>query len=218
MISTTLRSAWIVLAIATLLQAPRLAQAENQQPSPEPPVGPPAGPPPGYSPPYQGPPPVYVPGPYAPGPYVPPYAPPKGPKKITRFDPNAPVPFGYTKVEAKRKGFVIAGAVTFGVTYGVSLFVAAIGEDLRRADETSENLSSLLIPAAGPFLQMAKTESTSGKVALVYLGVAQTLGAAMLVYGLTNTKTILLRNDMVSMSIAPMMGNGSSGLMAVGSF
>ena len=224
--STTLRlarPASIALAIATLLQAPRLARAETQQPAPEPP--PPPVQPPGEAPPYQGPPPVYAPGPYAPGPYAPgPYAPqpytpaPKGPKRITQFDPNAPAPEGYTKVSQKRKGLIIGGAVTFGVTYGISLFVAAINEDVRSSDSSAEDLSSLAIPVAGPFLQLAKTDASIGRLSLIQLGLAQTLGAAMLIYGLTNPKTVLLRNDLVTMSVSPMIGNGASGLMAVGSF
>ena len=147
-------------------------------------------------------------------------APPDGPKRITEFDPNAPVPYGYTKVTRTRKGFVIGGAVTFGVTYGISALVAAANDDLRRSNPSSstEDLSDLWLPVVGPFLQLGRTESSSGRLFLVQVGIAQTAGAIMLLYGLTTPRTMLIRNDQLSMTVAPMTGNGVSGLMAVGTF
>lgn len=192
-------SLWIALAIALAVQAPRTARADQP---------PPPGPPSGYPPPYQPPSPIYRPPAYA--------APVSGPDEITELDDGAPVPYGYTKVTRTRKGLIIGGSVTFGVSYGLSTFVAAIGEDLRRNGETSTDVSALFIPIAGPFVQIGRTESATGKLYLLHLGVAQVAGAVMLYYGLTSPKTILVRND--QLSIAPMVGNGTSGMMVTGRF
>lgn len=143
-------------------------------------------------------------------------APGSGPDEITEFDDSAPVPYGYTKVTRTRKGLIIGGSVTFGVSYGLSTFVAAIGEDLRANGETSTDVSALFIPIAGPFVQTARAESATAKLYLLHLGVAQVAGAIMLYYGLTSSKTVLVRND--QLSIAPMVGNGTSGMMVTGRF
>jgi hypothetical protein len=218
LISTTLRSPWLVVAIALLAQAPRLAQADDDQP---PYAGPPSAPPPGY-PPQQGYPQQGYPQQGYPQPYqapMPPYGPPvTGPEEITDFDENRPIPAGYTKVSRTRKGLVIAGSVTLGVTYGVTVVVAAIGEDLRKTGETTTNFSSLFIPIAGPFLQMRETDNYSSKWLLAHLGLAQAAGALMLVYGMTSPRVLLVRNDQLSMHVAPMVGPGTSGMMVSGSF
>ena len=192
-------SLWIALAIALVVQAPRTARADQP---------PPPGPPSEYPPPYPQPAPSYRPPAYA--------APVSGPDEINEFDDNAPVPYGYTKVTRKRKGLIIGGSVTFGVSYGLSTFVAAIGEDLRKNGETSTDVSALFIPIAGPFLQTTRSESATAKLYLLHLGVAQVAGAIMLYYGVTNPKTVLVRND--QLSIMPMVGNGTSGMMVTGRF
>jgi hypothetical protein len=135
---------------------------------------------------------------------------------ITDVDETRPVPYGYTKVSKARKGMIIGGAVTFGVTYGVSAFAAAISADLRKTDPSSTDISALWIPALGPFLLLGQADSSTGKFYLVQLGIAQTAGAIMLVYGLTSPKTVLVRND--QLSITPMIVHGASGLAVSGTF
>jgi hypothetical protein len=193
-------SRWLALAIALLFQAPRMARADDQPASP--------GPPPGYPPPYQLPPPGYgaQPG-NSPG---------NSPEEITDVDDNTPVPYGYTKVTRAYKGLIIGGAVTFGVAFGISSFAAAIGEDLRSSGDTNTDVSALWIPIIGPFLQATRSESATAKFYVLHLGVAQAAGAIMLFYGLTNRKTIFLRTD--RLSVAPMLGNGASGMMVTGRF
>src|SRR5215467_13654577 len=61
-----------------------------------------------------------------------------GPEEISEWDSSRPVPMGYTPVERARKHLIVGGAVTFGVTYGISAFVAAIGEDAHRNGGTNE--------------------------------------------------------------------------------
>lgn len=214
MIRTSLRSPWAALAIAILLQAPRVARADDQ--------GPPPGPPPGYPPPYQDPPPASGPqasGPYSPQPYGPPqgYGPPAyGPEEIADSDDTRPVPYGYTRVSRRRKGLIIGGAVTFGVTYIVSTFAAAVAQDINSTDGSNADVSALLLPVAGPFLEIGQTDSSIARFYLVGLGLGQTAGAIMLIYGLTSPRTLLVRND--QLSIAPMIGHGASGLTVTGRF
>jgi hypothetical protein len=202
------------MAIAALVHAPLVARgqpAPAPPPQPAPPQPQPPLPPyqPPYQGPYQGPPPGYGPPPV--------YQPQQlGPKKITEFDENAPVPYGYTKRPRSRLGFIIGGAVTFGVSYGISVLAAAIGEDLKDAGDTDEDVSSLWIPVIGPFLQLRHTETSTGKLYVAHLGIAQALGATLLIYGVLNPKSILVRNDLLS--IAPMVSNGASGLMVSGQF
>ena len=141
-----------------------------------------------------------------------------GPEEITDFDSNRPVPVGYTPVQRTRKHLIVGGAVTFGVSYGLSAFAAAIGEDSSRSSGKNE-IAALWIPVAGPFIQVAQTDSATGKFFLVGLGGAQLAGALMLYYGMTTTQRVLVRNDLVgSLAVTPMAGNGASGMMLSGRF
>jgi len=141
-----------------------------------------------------------------------------GPEEIKDFDGTRPIPVGYTPVQRPRRHLIVGGAVTFGVSYGLSAFVAAIGEDSSRGSGNNE-VAALWIPVAGPFLQLAQTESATGKFFLVGLGGAQVAGALMLYYGMTTTQRVLVRNDLVgSLMITPMAGNGASGMALSGRF
>jgi hypothetical protein len=150
--------------------------------------------------------------------YVPQSVAMSGPEVITDFDFSRPVPLGYTPVERPRKHLLVGGGVTFGVVYGLSAFVAAIGEDAARGERTNE-VASLWIPVAGPFLQMGKTDSATGRLFFASVGVTQLAGAAMLYYGLTTRQRVLVRNDLVgSLTVAPLAGNGASGMALTGRF
>ena len=212
----------IAIITVTLFQASGRASADP--PSDPPPPGPyPAQPPPppGYPPPQPGypPPPGYV----APlsqqtqPSYVPQSVALSGPERIVDLDDSRPPPPGYTPVLVTRKGPLIGGAVTFGVSYGISVLVAAAGEDTKGDGENE--VAALWIPVAGPFLQIFDTESATAKVFLVGLGGAQLAGAMMLYTGLTTKRRIFVRNDLIGgATIAPMVGNGASGMMLTGRF
>jgi hypothetical protein len=139
-----------------------------------------------------------------------------GPEEITDVGDDQAAPLGYSPVLRTRKGLIIGGAVTFGVTYGISAMVAAIGEDTRGSGENE--VGSMWIPVAGPFLQLGKTESATASVFLVGLGGAQLAGAIMLYYGLTSQKRVFVRNDLVGLTISPMAGIGNTGMMLSGQF
>jgi hypothetical protein len=207
--STVKRLLLAVLPVAALLHVPGLALADDQELPPPPP------PPPGE--------PIAVPVYTAPlsqetqTTYVPQSVALSGPEEMTDFDPSRPAPLGYTAVERPRKGLIIGGGVALGVSYGISAMTAAIGEDIS-GDGTNE-VAAMWIPVAGPFLQIANTDSATAKVFLVGLGGAQTAGAIMLYYGLTTKKRVFVRNDLVgSMTVTPMVGDGASGMVVSGRF
>jgi hypothetical protein len=208
------------LAIAMISLVPGLAVADDQappppyqpspyQPSPYPPAPPPAGAPPG------GPPPGYGPPGYAPPPSGAPIYP---PEEITDFDDSAPVPYGYTKVSRTRKGLIIGGGVTLGATYLATAFIGLLATALRPLDGSNTDPTPLFIPVFGPFLEIGQARS-SDQLGLAVVGLAQTAGAVMLVYGLTSPRKVLVRNDqLVTTSIAPLIAPGASGLSVVGRF
>jgi len=150
--------------------------------------------------------------------YVPQSVAMSGPEEISDFDFSRPVPLGYTPILRTRKHLIVGGAVTFGVVYGLSAFVAAAGEDAANGERTNE-VGSLWIPVAGPFLQMGHTDSATGRLFLASVGAAQLAGALMLYYGVTSKERVLVRNDLVgSLTIAPLAGNGASGMALAGRF
>jgi hypothetical protein len=96
---------------------------------------------------------------------------------------------------------------------------AAIGSDIAGSDGDKNEVAAMWIPVAGPFIQIANTDSATAKVFLVGLGAAQVAGAVMLYYGLTTTKTVFVRNDLVgSLNVGPMVGDGSTGMVVSGRF
>ncbi len=206
MSTVTVRLASVMVAV---LGASSVAHADETDGQPVPQPGYPQGYPQGYPPPQpsSG---VYVQAQVR-------YAPPmEEPPEEMNYVEGQPIPYGYTRVEKARKGLVIAGAVTFGVVYGFSAAFGAIGEDLRNANETRTNTSSMWIPIAGPFLQMKDTSTSTGKLFFFNVGLAQTAGALMLVYGLTSPRTLLVRND--QLSVVPMLSKDASGMMVSGRF
>jgi hypothetical protein len=211
--SCTRRTPCIALAIAASLVAP--AAAQGPEPAPPPPYPQPQPYPQPYPQPAPQPQPQGYPQPYAPV-YQPPPPEPTGPEEIHEFDPNVAPPFGYTRVTRKRKAFIIAGAVSFGVLYGGALVIAAVGGDLYRAGETDVNVSAMWIPVGGPFLQASRSESSTAKMLFGLGGLGQTAGAIMLIYGLTTPKTLLVRND--QLSVGPLVAPNASGLSVSGRF
>ena len=141
-----------------------------------------------------------------------------GPEEIDDVDEGRAAPLGYTPVQRSRRHLMVGGLVTFGVSYGISAMVAAIGQDSSSYNGRND-AASMWIPVAGPFLQMGETDSATARVFLAGLGVAQVAGAVMMYYGLTTTKKVYVRNDLVgSVTITPMAGNGASGFALAGSF
>ena len=149
-----------------------------------------------------------------------------GPRIIKDYEDGEPIPPGYHAETRIRSGLVVGGAVTFGCLYLLSVLVGAAISDANKSrsayggsSSSSDNGDFLFVPVAGPFLQMTKTESSSGNVTLAIDGIAQAAGATMLIVGLTSPKTVLVRNDLGSVQVLPMkMGQDGGGLGLVGTF
>lgn len=185
-------------------------------------------PPPGYVP---APPPGYVP---APGPgyatplyqqtqpsYVPQSVAFSGPPVIKDWSEGEPVPPGYHPKTRTRVGLVVGGAVLFGTTYLFSALGAAIGADANPGQ--TNPYSALLIPGAGPFIQMFQSGNSSvGNFFLALDGLCQVGGISMFAIGLAAPKTVLVRNDLANsaprLSIVPIVGPDRSGMSLVGTF
>lgn len=148
--------------------------------------------------------------------YVPQSVAMSGPEEIDDVEDDRAPPPGYTPVQRKRKGLLIGGGVTLGVSYGISALTAAVGEDT--SDGGKNSLAAMWIPVAGPFIQMAREDSATARVFLVGLGGAQVAGAVMLYYGLTTTRRVFVRNDLVGLSVVPFADRSGSGLALSGRF
>lgn len=114
-----------------------------------------------------------------------------------------PFPEGYHLETRKRKGFVIGGAITFGVLYGLS----ATGVLL-----SGGGAKAVLVPVAGPFIEIGNIPKTlSGSdaggfralatVFMVLDGAGQLAGVTMLLVGLTQPIPTLVRNDVTTTTV-----------------
>lgn len=145
-----------------------------------------------------------------------------GPRVIKDYEEGDQIPPGYHAESRVRTGLVVGGAVTFGVLYLLSVLVGAAISDTNKTlgnNSSRDNGDFLYVPVAGPFLQMTKTDSSSGNVTLAIDGLAQAAGATMLIVGITSPKTVLVRNDLAEVHVMPMrMGTNGGGLGLVGTF
>jgi hypothetical protein len=143
-----------------------------------------------------------------------------GPRIITDWEQGEPIPPGYHPRTRARTGMIVGGAVTFGVLYMFTALVAAAGADSAQTNGTSNQYGALWIPGVGPFLQMTNTSSATGNYVLAIDGIAQCAGLAMLIYGISSPRTVLVRDDLATKPlIAPMkIGQDGYGLGVLGRF
>jgi hypothetical protein len=129
---------------------------------------------------------------------------------------GGPMPDGYHSEKRARRGMVIAGAVTFGVPYALSvIFGMWLGGYVGDGATISPEL--FFVPVLGPFLVLGQAGQVEGVVLLD--GVAQLAGAVMLISGLAWPGTMLVRNDVARMSVVPMrFGKSGTGLGLAGTF
>jgi hypothetical protein len=146
------------------------------------------------------------------------------PRELPYYE-GEPAPQGYRLVERPRKGLVIAGALSLGIPYAISVSVAAGGQ----YNDTS---GWLLIPVIGPWITAAKirddhcddTTSSCGDAQgerglAAFDGLAQAAGAAMLVVGLAVPKRLWVRYAATELSILPVrIGREGYGVVGVGRF
>ncbi|MEJ7734074.1 MAG: hypothetical protein WKG00_33380 [Polyangiaceae bacterium] len=111
-----------------------------------------------------------------------------------RYDPEARIPHGYHVEERAMKPLMIAGALVFGVTYGVSALTAVT----QAVDDETEagKLARLFIPVAGPLATIEPSRAEGGAVGvLVADTIVQTTGVTLFLIGAATTRRRLVRDD-----------------------
>lgn len=212
----------LALALFGLAPAALAQQAGEPLPPPPPPPGfqpaaPPSAPPQAL--PAPPPPPGQPPGYGTPaGTLALPGAPPKTYRDMPAelpYEEGDPVPYGYRPETRIRKGLVIGGAVTLGSLYLISASIGSLANDI---DSSSDEFTPLFFPVVGPFITIKTADSEgSGTFFLLIDGVGQSAGLAMLIAGLASPRSVLIRNDLAEVRVAPVVvGDGQLGLGLVG--
>ena len=141
-----------------------------------------------------------------------------GPKYLD-WEEGDPIQPGYHPTTRIRRGLVIGGAVTFGSTYLLTAFTAAI---LVESKIDNSAYAPLFVPVLGPFITIGTAHASGGGTFVLVLdGLAQAGGAAMFIAGLAAPKTALVRNDIGKPSFTPIpmtFGRSSAGVGLVGTF
>lgn len=145
------------------------------------------------------------------------------------YEDGDPIPAGYRLVKQRRRGLIIAGAITTGVPWSFGV-IAAVSNDFR------DNTGLLLIPVVGPWALLATntardqscsatetvdvcTASKAGvRGVLVFDGLVQLAGGTMFAVGMFFPRSRLVRKDVVVGFVPTTFGRGAYGLGAVGSF
>jgi len=203
-------------AFAQMQPAP--STGPEQPPGQYPPGQYPPGqyPPPQYPPP-QYPPPQYPPPQYPPAQYPPPQwqAPPYG-----AYPPQAPPPM----VHRARRGLLTAGAITFGVSWGLAVVgsLSLMSHSNDTCTGRCQNGAEVLwIPIAGPALAEYRDPDNTGEgltIAILWAG-AEIIGAAMTVIGIVGHDVPAYRvQRQASWHLLATASRGARGLALVGSF
>lgn len=190
-------------AVALVLVFSVIAQAQQPQGETPPPLPPPTT--------------QAQPAPYYQQPYYQPQPQPYAPARIDDWHEGEPMPAGYHAVKRVRTGLVTGGAITFGVSYFISILIAAIGQDLSGA---SNPFWPQFIPVVGPFIQMGVTPLATVAVYCTFLGLAQAGGLAMFIAGLAAPRTYLVRDAYTknNLQFTPFVTPTSSGFALSGRF
>jgi hypothetical protein len=141
-----------------------------------------------------------------------------------------PVPPGYHVEDLPRSGLVKAGYIVTGIPYFFSVVTAL-------AASNNNESGWLLVPFAGPWITMGRRDygcdadamhQTTGNalscvadvfvvMGLIFDGVVQATGGALLLSGYVATKPGLVRND-ARLRLTPVRIGGGAGLAASGEF
>lgn len=197
----------LAVVSCVLVSSLALAQPATPPPATDPAMTPPPPPPP-MPPPQSQLPPTYLEP--APRPAV------LGPARLAAV-PNQAPPVGYHEVQENTPGLIVAGSITFGVTWVVfNLFPGLIASSAGCGE-----CGFLMIPVVGPVvLGIASNNITaqSGLIGLLAIDtIVQAGGMAMLIAGLAITKTVWVR-DYRPLSVVPILTPGMQGLAIGGAF
>ena len=191
------------------------------------PAAPEAGPPPAAAAPAPAPVPPPAPaGTPAPAPYPAPYYgqyPPPGyqpypqqPYQQYQPYPSLPPPQLVTE-HRPRRGLVIGGAVTFGVSWGLAASISLLLSDCSGCSGTSNNIAEVLwIPIAGPVLAGSRDSGSNDTAFWILWSVAELAGATMFIIGVvghdvTTYKRVAGRNG-PTLQLTPLLARDTSGM------
>jgi hypothetical protein len=125
------------------------------------------------------------------------------------YEDGDPVPPGYVVETSVKRGLVIAGSVTLGSLWVLSIISGAIIVDFGDSDEGWP----LFIPVVGPFIAIGTTHSSNSATSSVLLGIngaGQAAGLAMLIAGLVLENKVL-RYRGAALEIGPSVQVGAHG-------
>jgi len=133
----------------------------------------------------------------------------------------APPPRTETPVQSARRpryGFVWAGLAVFGAFYLPTAFAGAAESDRCKSHGCVSPGWPLYIPIAGPFIKAPSVPTDLERFGLVFAGLSQAAGAAMIIGGLLAQQTVYFYSPRATVSVAPVMSSGSAGAMVSGRF
>jgi len=152
------------------------------------------------------------------GTYVPQSVAISGPRLIKDWDETRPIPAGYHAEMRSRVGLITGGAILFAVPYLFSALSGAVAADSNRWNGGNP-AAAMFVPVAGPIIQIGRSDSATLDLVLILDGIAQAAGLTMLIVGLVSPKKVLVRNDLGTLGVAPLMlPSGGGGLAVLGSF
>jgi hypothetical protein len=141
------------------------------------------------------------------------------PPTIEAWPEGASAPPGYHWGSRSRYGAIGLGSGLFGVPWLLGGAVWALEQTSAIPDA---HVDWLLVPVAGPFIELAVASSppTAVTVALVTDAVLQAVGMGLIVYGSAWPVPVLVRDDMGAVGVVPVpiLGSDRVGLGLAGVF
>jgi hypothetical protein len=137
--------------------------------------------------------------------------------QVVVLDPGAPPPVGYKLQHRPRRALINGGIAVLASSYGLSVTFAGLCA-LFGCKATTHG-SALLIPVAGPWIQIAQTSSATGNVVLASDALGQLTGVAMITLGyVLRQETFVPEGFLSRLTLAPMLGAGRTGMGIAGTF
>jgi hypothetical protein len=93
--------------------------------------------------------------------------------------------------------------VLFGVFYSLGALVAA-------GNNPPRDSNWLVFPVAGPWIMLNSTTDGAGRFVLISDGLVQAASVVLLVFGIRG-RQVLVRSDLASLTLTPMVVAGGSG-------
>lgn len=132
------------------------------------------------------------------------------------YDPNREYPEGAQIVTRRRYGLLIPGAVLFALSYGMTASVWANLNQTRDPGDKPHGV--ILVPVLGPFIGITGADDRANpelvRAGLIWDGLLQTAGLAMLIVGLLPKHIVTYYADtsQPGYAVTPRLGGGNAGL------